>query len=426
MRIPSQLNDDNLYRRRIPRGESARTFRRLIRLVIGLTLVVVVMRQAAQPAVYRTFFGPVTTEAGGAAAKLPSAVSNGSHLVGNGPQEPWQVKHSPKDRQFANQVVEQLPREEQIIWMVALSRSLHGLKVEKIPDSIDTIVQTITSDPTVDLTQREAWQQAIGDIAGNLVSSETGKYSGLEQKHAFLAALDNAAASRVIDGSVWRSADFDRFYRCLDEASQMPHSGIAAVGVLPLLQQPEVFLDQLVTIHGTVARAERIDARENPYKIDDYWQLWLKPSEGADRPIVAIVPDAPQIVTDIDSETTTTEGPQITVVGRFLKRLAYKSGAGADLTPVVVGRITYAPFANNEQPLETSKKTVSTQQFWVIISLSCLFGIILAAILMWRTAATANRTRELRSAYRQEPDEFLKGLVEQTSPHSAGAKQEHP
>ena len=116
----------------------------------------------------------------------------------------------------------------------------------------------------------------------------------------------------------------------------MPHSGIAAVGVLPLLQQPEVFLDQLVTVHGTVARAERIDARENPYKIDDYWQLWIKPSEGADRPIVAIVPDAPQIVTEIDSETTTTEGPQITVVGRFLKRLAYKSGAGADLIDTTV------------------------------------------------------------------------------------------
>jgi hypothetical protein len=139
---------------------------------------------------------------------------------------------------------------------------------------------------------------------------------------------------------------------------------------------------------------------------------------------VAIVPDAPQIVTEIDSETTTTEGPQITVVGRFLKRLAYKSGVGADLAPVVVGRITYAPFADNEQP--ASEETVSTDHFWLIASTSCLFGIVLASVLMWRTGATANRSRELRSAYRQEPDDFLKGLGEQSSPHSAGEAQEHP
>ena len=238
MRIPSPFNDDNLYRRKIPRGESARTFRRLIRLVIGLALVVVVMRQAAQPAVYRTFFGPMTAEAGGAAAKLPSSKSKTSRFVNNSPQTSGQTNYSPEDRQFATQIVSQLPREEQIAWMVAISRSLRGLKPEKIPDSIDTILQTLTSGSTVALTQREAWENAINDIAGDFGNSEPENHRGLEQKHAFLAALDDAAASRVVDGSVWRSADFDRFYRCLDEADRMPNSGIAAVGVLPLLQQP--------------------------------------------------------------------------------------------------------------------------------------------------------------------------------------------
>ena len=424
MRIPSQFNDENLYRRKIPKGESAKTFRRLIRLVIGLALVIVVMRQAAQPAVYRAFFGPLAGEAGGAAAKLPSAKPNTAGLINNSPQTSKETKYSPEDRQFATEIVSQLSREEQIAWMVALSRSLRGLKPEKIPDSIDTIRETLTSDSTVALTQRAAWQKAINDIASDLGTLGREDHLGLEQKHAFLAALDDAAASRVVDGSVWRSGDFDRFYRCLNEADQMPNSGIAAVGVLPLLQQPDVFLNQLVTIHGSVARAEQIDARENPYKINDYWQLWLKPTEGADRPIVAIVPDAPQVVREIES--TTTEGPPITVVGRFLKRLAYKSGIGADLAPVVVGRITYAPFTDNEQLQQTSQETVSISRFWVIASVACLFGIVLAAVLMWRTGVTANRSRELRSAYREAPDDFLQGLGEQSSPHSAGKTQEHP
>ena len=41
MRIPSQFDDDNLYRKKIPRGESVKTFRKLIRLALGLALVVV-------------------------------------------------------------------------------------------------------------------------------------------------------------------------------------------------------------------------------------------------------------------------------------------------------------------------------------------------------------------------------------------------
>ena len=75
MRIPSQFDDDNLYRKKIPRGESVRTFRKLIRLTLGLALVVVVMLQAAKPAVYRPFFGHLPAKSGGAAAKLPSALA---------------------------------------------------------------------------------------------------------------------------------------------------------------------------------------------------------------------------------------------------------------------------------------------------------------------------------------------------------------
>ncbi len=60
VRIPSEFNDDNLYHRdrRGRRGVvSAGSIRRLVRLVIGLVLVVVVMKQAANEAIYRPFFG---------------------------------------------------------------------------------------------------------------------------------------------------------------------------------------------------------------------------------------------------------------------------------------------------------------------------------------------------------------------------------
>ena len=66
MRIPSQFNQDSLYRRDNRQRDSAREYRRLIRLALGLAIVVVVMRQASRPAMYQTFFDPSSTaETGG-------------------------------------------------------------------------------------------------------------------------------------------------------------------------------------------------------------------------------------------------------------------------------------------------------------------------------------------------------------------------
>lgn len=430
MRIPSQFDDDNLYRKKIPRGESVKTFRKLIRLALGLALVVVVMLEAAKPAVYRPFFGHLTGKSGGAAVNLPSAMAQRTRVSKSENQKSEQTQYSPKDRQIANRLISQLSREEQVECTVALSRSLRGLKTEKIPDAIAKSLETLKFDPNIASASRAAWEYAIRELTGTMPPSAEDPQYGRGQKHALLAALDKAAANRVIDGSVWRSEDFDSFYRTLDAAGQLPDSGIATVGVLPLLQQPDVFLNQMVTINGNVALAENLEASENPYDITDYWRLWIKPAEGADRPFVAFVPDVPRSVAEqvgkAGAGTSTKLGVQITVVGRFLKRLAYRSGAGADLAPVVVGRITYAPFMAGEQPTTptANSASVSASKFWLFASISCLGGIGLAMLLMWRTSVLATKSRNLRTAYRQDPDEFLKGLGEHVPTESSETEQE--
>ena len=432
MRIPSQFEDQSLYRKKIPRSESVKTFRKLIRLALGLALVIVVMLEAAKPGIYRPFFGHLPAKSGGAAVNLPSAKAGKTPVSRSKNATATQTTYSPKDRQIASKLVSQLSREEQVRWTVTLSRSLRGLKIKQTPDTTTTTLEELIFDPELTATQRDAWEDAIDNLANPVLLSGSDPQNGLEQKHALLDALDEAAANRVIDGSVWRSGDFDSFYRTLDAASQLPDTGIAAVGALPLLQQPDVFLNQTVTIHGDVALAENLDASENPYGIKNYWQLWIKPAEGADRPIVVCVPDVPRSVAEQagknGAETSTAEGIPITVVGRFLKRLAYRSGAGADLAPVVVGRITYAPFAEGEQPTlaTTDTTTVSTSKFWLFASISCIGGVALAMLLMWRTSVLARESRNLRTAYRQEPDEFLKGLGEQSPNAPSEAGQEHP
>ncbi|MCH1440976.1 MAG: hypothetical protein L7W43_15040 [Rubripirellula sp.] len=425
MRIPSQFDDDSLYRKKIPRGESVKTFRKLIRLALGLALVVVVMLQAAKPDVYRPFFGHLPAKAGGAAANLPSALAQQAQFSATENAKTRQTRYSPEARQIANQLILQLSRKEQVSWTVALSRSLRGLKNEKLPVEIAANAQKLKFAPDLENSERAQWEYVIQDLSGTASAPLDDPQYGRTQQHALLAALDEAAVNRVIDGSVWRSDDFDSFYRALDSASQLKESGAVTVGALPLLQQPDVFLNQTVTIHGNVALVENIDAPKNPYGIENYWQLWIKPSEGVDRPIVAVVPDVARSVSEqAGTQRAATEGVQVSVVGKFLKRLAYKSGAGADLAPVVIGRITYAPFVEGEQATTPTagETAVSTSKFWLIASISCVGGVGLAMLLMWRTSVLAKQSRKLRAAYRQDPDEFLKGLGEQspTGPSNAG------
>ena len=140
------------------------------------------------------------------------------------------------------------------------------------------------------------------------------------------------------------------------------------------------------------------------------------------------MPDVPRSVSEqAGVQRAATEGASISVVGKFLKRLAYKSGAGADLAPVVIGRMTYAPFAPGEQTSTqtTHDTTVSTSKFWLFASISCISGVSLAMLLMWRTSVLAKQSRKLRTAHRQNPEEFLKGLGEQAPNAPSAAGQKH-
>ena len=236
-----------------------------------------------------------------------------------------------------------------------------------------------------------------------------------------MTALDEAANNRVVDGSVWRAGDFDSLYRFLDQATNVPRRGVVSTGVIPLLQQPDVFRNQWVRVRGGVARVERIEAQDNPFGFTHYWQLWLRPIDGADRPMVSIVPSIPDSVAAVvDAQSTKLEGPEVAVVGRYLKRLAYQSGIGADLAPVVVGAITSAPINQGESPqgLEPAETAASRPAWWPIV-LASLIGVAFAIGVMWRTAAAAKRARELRTSHRAEPDSFLRELGDNEEPPHA-------
>lgn len=423
MRIPSQFNEDNLFRRGDRRNESAQSYRQLLRLVIGLTLVIVVMRQASKPAIYQPFFGEPASAAGGAAPQAQARLAGGSDL--DRLPDSIDVQVAAGDREVANLLTSELSPSEQRQWVVALSRWQSGRSIEQLPTSVDAVLTRLDSLQGLSNQQRLAWKAMIGTIlSGSQASSHRspGDPTTVDRSRlaALLAALDDAAASRVVDGSVWRSGDFDLFYRYLDQAETLPAAGVATSGVLPLLQQPDVFRNQLVRISGTVARTERIEARENPYGIDDYWQLWIRPADGADRPLVAVVPAVPTLIAAVGPEAVNEQGPRVAIVGWFFKRLAYQSALGADLAPVVIGRIVFAPIT--EEEITDANRTGGADQsdvasnsiVFLTLTMACLIGLGVAMMTMWRTSVMAKRARQLRNDNRRNPTHFLRELKQQS------------
>ena len=342
-------------------------------------------------------------------------------------------------RQLAVALTRRLPDDEQRQWSTILVRWNQGQPFPLTAALLKQTLQTAAELTDVDPSERDSWRQTLqrfGTIYGDAELPADGVPAADEQPEqetvdidlmevlsdedavrlvAWLNALDAAALGRVVDGSVWRSADFDAFYLQLAQAKSLNPAAAAVTAVVPLLQQPEVYQGQLVRVSGVIAKADRMDASANSYSIDEYWQLWIRPDLGGDRPIVLVVPQLPAKI----KESVAQGGqPRSRFVGRFFKRLAYRSQVGADLAPVVIGRTLAprpiasmaraAPSSGSEQASDSTRVS-NKKRFLLTLLIASVTGVSFAVITMWRASVLAKRSRELR-ARNQRPQAFLDEL----------------
>jgi len=411
MRIPSQLNRDSLYRPKNQRPRSNDDYRRIIRLCLGLVLVLLVMKQAARPSVYQTFFDPSATSS--PESNLTNSRENPTNP--NSPQTQNQLPESSTasyqfsavDRKISDRLAGSLPQSDQQLWLKSLLEWKAGSNNAVVPSSVESLHQELTEITPNDINglgpnDSSFWKLAVDTLPPwALASSDEEKAINIKRL-AFLAALDRQATMRVVDGSVWRSGDFDSLYSFLHQSPFGPRSNLPMIGVLPLLQQPDVYRNQWIQVGGEVARVDYIKTPENPYNIAEYWQLWLRPLDGVNRPIIAIVPAIPKQVANFYRDGANDLGPELIIAGRYLKRLSYQSGVGADLTPVVVGEIRSAPRDVTSEVATPTEKESSPISLPLIILIAVSIGIAGSVTIMWNTAQAAKRSRKLRQSHQQK------------------------
>lgn len=336
-------------------------------MVLALVLVMVVINAAAKPEFYEPFFVPPAVD--------PASLNQAS-LLDSSKASKTTVEIPERVRQQSAEYSASLSAEEQVSLARSLSRSLVRLENnDPDPSLIKQLDQVPVDREKIPL-----------DLFAKLL----------------IRSLVVEAEKRVVDGAVWRGGDRDalrlRLLMTRQEAADTPPSPAAIVGVLSLLQQPEAFRGQAVRIHGQLARAELIsEGLANQDPLPDYWQLWIRPSSGADRPVVALVTSLPDNLKRFQEGGAKNDAPRVVVQGSFFKRLAYQSSIGADLAPVVVGKLWQPEsMAIASADRSVGADAAGTISPFVVIFGAIFVGIVLAGLVVWRTAASAKRARLVR------------------------------
>ncbi|MCO8124817.1 hypothetical protein NHH03_23975 [Stieleria sp. TO1_6] len=443
MRIPSQFNDSSLYRpRRGEKNERKRAFvpassdsrRRLIRLAVALLLVIVVMREARRPGLYQTFFASneeiwtaTSTLGGGDMTTVVAAAADGS-------ASPLQ-RSGPADWEGAGDWVDSMDVATQRAWIKSLMRlriesavgvdqpaaPWPGLTADQFADSLDSLTASSNTSPNV----RAALDSQADVLTGAKTATDDWRSVNEWWSGPLLDALDASALSRVSDGTFWLGSDSDAFYLQLARTDELSARGVMTTGTLPLLQQPDVYRGELVRLVGRLGQAQQKQAQENDFGIQHYWKLWMIPEDGGIRPTVLIATEIPlSLSSGLDddgkwdrSRSTLNPSGQFSAVGRFIKRLPYRSSLGADLAPVVIGRV----IATREMvptTTTTARSGAAANQdpgtsslVWGVL-LAIVAGVAIAAGLMYGTSVDARRSRRLRQLASPDSAPDLSSLVD--------------
>lgn len=406
MRIHSALTEDNLYRRRRVPAAKLRPYRRLLRLGLAVILIVLVIREAGNPALYQVFLpvdGPVgrpdptptTRVLVGADQTLPDATSI---------SDPAARSAAPDTalRERLRYVVDSLTDEDAMRMMGLLSEIRRALP----PASPEERSGTGAESPELDVAWLHSW---VADVDNPTVAREL--------QHE----LDRWAIDRVDAASVWKGVDSAAFYRFLDPSAIEAWRDQPALqtSITALLQQPDVYLKRRVLLQGSVARAIRRVAKTNPFGIEEYWELWLRPADASERPWVLFTATVPPDVAAIPDDQTVKEGPSVWAEGMYLKRLAYRSAAGKELAPAIVG-ILHAAEVASPAPAGTPATPIAPRELaWLAGAI--LIGLSVAALLFIPSYRSAKRSAAARRASSPATVPFLNSLSPPAMPPSPPA-----
>lgn len=408
----------------------------MLRLVLALVLVLFAMRQAANPELYRIFFSepqnysvPIKRlpakqgpEAGASTEK-----DLGEFDGNEGPNGNASAKNGSGGPAGLEKTVQVLTDEDRDL----LSRLLWRKRSHADqPLSADSANEDEANEDEAEGHEAEGHEAArlvsvlmsAASLAGEAFGGAEGD-SPLEdarERERLQAALDMHFLKSVSEGSLWHKRDVLAFNRLLSDGidgTVYLGPGVSPVGrrvgVVTVLQQPKAYLNTRVVIGGQLARLSEKNAEPNPYDIQKYWELWLQPDDGSERPVVFYTAAIPPGLAAYAGTAYIADGPSMVLEGVFIKRLAFQSADGSQLAPVMVGGMYVGDESivdGSSEPGAENSRTAELPFSWMIAAAFAIGSLIVAVIWGFSTAS-AKRTRAVRAAAQALPDQHFQALA---------------
>lgn len=206
----------------------------------------------------------------------------------------------------------------------------------------------------------------------------------------------NVDVSAIEDNTYFRTEEQEAWmamFAHLQEmdAAQLAASSVGELTYAQLLQQPNVYRGQAVTLRGTVLREEEQRPPENALGIARYHRLWLRPRGGGQWPFVVYALTLPDEFPRGDHLRA-----DVSVTGLYFKNWSYAYGDGLGLAPIVLAQdVDWQP----PQP-PAPRQPVTLQRLLWMATGAALFALVVVWTAVRRTARRPRRSARL-------PDTFM-------------------
>ncbi len=244
--------------------------------------------------------------------------------------------------------------------------------------NLDTDHPTPASDEPVD-TRLQLEPRAQESL--DTVVSPAATPPPAQQTHDGLASVTPESLAAVEDDTVFRAAERGVWFRLLEilqdtSPADLKQESLGRVTFVQLFEQPKQYRGRVVSIAGTVRRANWVEAPTNDDHIKGYYQLWLQPSDHPSDPVVVYALELPPgFPTGMDASA------EVQVTGIFFKRWAYQAQDTLRTAPVVLCRsvewLKGAPTAvHGERPMPSP---------WLVLGLAVAIAGLVVGVLYLRT-----------------------------------------
>lgn len=206
-------------------------------------------------------------------------------------------------------------------------------------DANQTVANANQQDQTpIDTRVKDRRKPSVPANAFRVAKRDQNQVANVEHGEAMLPSITPELLSPIEDNSILRVAENDAWQTVLGVLRDTPQDDLLArsvgnVSFAQLFRQTEIYRGRVVSIRGTIRRAERITTRENENGIEALFRWIVEPAGPSNAPIVIYSLDKPaefKVTDDLREDATFT--------GVFFKRWAYAAGDGTRIAPLILAK----------------------------------------------------------------------------------------